>query len=132
LNPDRIELLGVGIDRFFAGDYVSCIHILVVQVEAWLRDLLDSMGGQTTYVKDQIVHVHTLGTVLSNELIKSALGERVWNYVNAIMNDDLAFGLRDKVAHGLCEASELDRNKAALLVHVCLLLTNIAPKASKI
>ena len=45
LNPDRIELLGVGFDRFVARDYVSCIHILAVQVEAWIRDLLDSMGG---------------------------------------------------------------------------------------
>jgi lysyl-tRNA synthetase class 1 len=125
LNPNRIELLGVGFDRFLAEDYVSCIHILVVQVEAWIRDLLYSMGGQTTYVKDQIVHVHTLGTILSSELIKRAFGSRVWRYVNAILNDDLAFGLRDKVAHGLCETSEFNRNKAALLIHVCLLLTNI-------
>jgi len=85
------------------------------------------MGGQTTYVKDQIVHVHTLGTILSNELIKGALGSRVWNYVNAILNDDLAFGLRDSVAHGLTETSEFTRNKAALLIHVCLLLTNVTP-----
>ena len=127
LNPDRIELLGVGLDRFLAGDYISCIHVLVVQVEAWLRDLLDNMGGPTTYVKDQIVHVHTLGTILSSELIKRALGRRVWSYVNAILNDDLAFGLRDKVAHGLCEASELSRNKAALLIHVCLLLSGVVP-----
>ena len=98
-----------------------------MQAEAWFRDLLDNMGGPTTYVKDQIVHVHTLGTILSSELIKRALGSRVWSYVNAILNDDLAFGLRDKVAHGLCEASELSRNKAALLLHVCLLLSDVVP-----
>jgi hypothetical protein len=45
LNSDRIELLGAGAERFLAGDYVSCIHILIIQIEAWLRDILDNMGG---------------------------------------------------------------------------------------
>jgi hypothetical protein len=110
-----------------AGDNVSCIHILVIQLEAWLREILGKLGGQTTYVKDQIVHMHTLETILNNELIKDALGNQIWRYVNAILNDDLAFGLRDKVAHGLCARSELDRSAAAMLVHICLLLTNVAP-----
>jgi len=127
LEPDRIEPLGVGVERFLARDYVSCIHILVIQVEAWLRDLLDSMGGHTTYVRDQIVHVHTIDTILNDELTKAALVTRLWKYLNAIVNDDLAFGLRDKVAHGLCEASEFDKNNAALLLHVCLLLTDVVP-----
>jgi hypothetical protein len=78
-------------------------------------------------VKDQIVHVHTLGTVINSELIKRALGGRVWNYVNAILNDDLAYGLRDRIAHGLCQTSEFNINKAALLIHICLLLTNMTP-----
>jgi hypothetical protein len=130
LNPDRIKILATGVERFLAADYISCLHILIIQIEAWLRDLLESMGGHTTYVKDQIVHVHTLDTVLNDALVKAALGTRLWNYVNAIINDDLAFGLRDKVAHGLCEASEHNQNKATLLVHICLLLTDVHPKSS--
>jgi hypothetical protein len=127
LKSDHIEALQVGVERFLARDYVSCIHVLVIQVEAWLRDLLDSMGGHTTYVKDQVVHVHTIDTIINDELIKRALVTRLWKYLNAIMNDDLAFGLRDKVAHGLCEASEFDKYNAALLLHACLLLTKVVP-----
>jgi hypothetical protein len=89
LNPDRIKILATGVERFFAADYISCLHILIIQIEAWLRDLLESMGGHTTYVKDQIVHVHTLDTVLNDALVKAALETRLWNYVNAIINDDL-------------------------------------------
>jgi hypothetical protein len=126
LESDQLQFIEVGLERFLAGDNISSIHILIIQLEAWLRQILGKLGGQTTYVKDQIVHMHTLETILNNKLITDALGNRVWQYVNAILSDDLAFGLRDKVAHGLCAYSELDRNTAVMLVHICLLLTNVA------
>jgi hypothetical protein len=69
-----------------------------------------------------------LSSVVIVILIKRALGSRVWNYVSVILNADLVFGLRDKVAHGLCQTSELNRNEPALLIYICLLLTNMTPR----
>jgi hypothetical protein len=74
-------------------------------------------------MKDEIIHVHTLDTIINRDSIKKALGNRIWNYVNAIMNDDAAFGLRDKIAHGLIDSQQIDSNKACLLVHASLLIS---------
>jgi len=111
-----------GFDQFLKGDFISAIHVLVPQLEALLRSLADELGEPTTYFKDQTVQVHTLGTLISQVSIRTLMGEQLWHYCNALLVDELSFGLRDRVAHGLASESDFDQTKAAMLVHFLLLI----------
>jgi hypothetical protein len=126
LSTDRCVFLRTAFDRYLAGDYLSCVHLMLPQIEGWLRDGAAMIGLPTTYIDNKIVRVRTLQTVL--ESLKQQFSGHVWEYIYAILVDDWAFGLRDRVAHGLLEAKRIDVTSAALLIHVCLLLSNMTWK----
>ncbi len=50
-DEDKLELISSGIERYFSGDYVSTIHILVPHLEDILRRILGKLGVSTTALK---------------------------------------------------------------------------------
>src|SRR5690606_35634492 len=46
-NEDKKELLQKGIEMYFNEDYIAAIHILIPQIEAAFRRLINLSGGVT-------------------------------------------------------------------------------------
>jgi hypothetical protein len=74
-----------GVERYFSGDYVSAIHVLVPQLEDALRGILRRAGLPTQVQnEDGTTQEMALGQVLAHPLLKRGLGEDIWHYLEGV------------------------------------------------
>lgn len=62
-DPATLDVVEVGVQRYFVGDYVSALHILVPQFEDTLRDILARLGQGNYTLTGQVRH----GTIFSEK-----------------------------------------------------------------
>ncbi len=131
LEDERnITIVSVGIERFFAGDYVSALHILVPQFESCLRRMFAQARYPTTSIRESDTqHEQSLTTFLEREDVKAALEPNFHKYIQFVMVDQTGFNLRNDVAHGLIKPGDCNESNALMVIHLFLILTRfrIAP-----
>ena len=124
ISSDRKNFLERGLERYFAADYASCIHILVPQIEHVLRSVLLRIGLPDTYIDDHgIMRVQPLDRVLRTPAIKDAFGEELSTYFYTFLVDQDAENVRNAVAHGMIAWEACNEVTATILVHLLLALT---------
>lgn len=128
-----------GVERHFAGDYISAIHILTPQFEALIRRafLLAGSGEaiETSYSKAEGIgqQERTFGSFLSKDEVKEALGEKLAMHFRYLFTNDpgeklLGLNLRNDVAHGLISPGALTPSTSCMVLHAVLLLTMLIKK----
>ncbi len=124
-NTDNIELVRRGLERHFIGDYVSSLHILVPQIEALIRRLLNKSGVDVvtfergkTNTQDAI-----LSALIDREETKKLLGKSLQWYVKLVLVEKLGLNLRNEVAHGLISLERCNKRNSLIAIHILILLT---------
>jgi len=121
LEKGREQIVEVALDRFFACDYVSSIHILVFQIEGILREILARAGGCTARLTDQNVYQERmLDDILRDNDLRKVVGDDVCEFLRIILSDPLGTNLRNRIGHGLSFTIEFDKD-ANLILFVILL-----------
>ena len=65
---DRVELFTTGFVRFFGGDFISALHILVPQLENSLRHILKQAGVEPSAIwSDMTQENRTLSVMLDKD-----------------------------------------------------------------
>jgi len=119
------QILKVGFERYFSGDYISCLHILTSQIERTFRHILEKLGIVTTVINQEAIEEKTLGTILREPKLKELLGADITLYATALLVDKRGDNLRNDIAHGLIREEICTRNMATSLLHIFLLLTRL-------
>lgn len=123
-DEDKLEVIRVGIERYFAADYVSAVHILVPQLEDVLRRIIGKLGVSTTSLApDGLTREKPLNQVLNTPELKTLLGGRVWFYFKYVLDHQLGENLRNDVAHGLITKDRCTRQLTETVLHLFLRLT---------
>jgi hypothetical protein len=117
------KLLEVGLERYFFGDYVSCLHVLTPQLESALRQMMGKLGVPTTMIDGDAIEEKPLGNVLRERKMKELLGEDISFYISCVFEDKRGDNLRNDIAHGLISEEACTRNTADIVLHIFLLLT---------
>jgi hypothetical protein len=139
LHEANREIVLHGVERHFAGDYVSAIHILTPQFEALIRRafLLAGSGEaiETIYSKAEGIEQQerTFGSFLSKDEVKEALGDKLAMHFRFLFTNDpgeklLGLNLRNDVAHGLISPGALTPITSCVVLHAVLLLTMLIKK----
>jgi hypothetical protein len=123
MDPRNYSVVEVGFERYFTGDYVSAIHILVPQFESALRRLLSKGGVDITKYDAGDFEERTFGRFLALPDVEKILGEDLNTYIKIIMTDQTAYNLRNNVAHGLLGKAHFTREPADIVFHLFILLT---------
>lgn len=97
----------VALERYFAGDFVSCLHILIPLFEEIIINVCDMLGIDIIALnqpKKWNKEVSTQDRVLGSNIIlspefKKHRGEDIPEQIDFIMFNPLGFRLRHKVAH---------------------------------
>jgi len=122
-DEDKLEMTRVGIERYFADDHVSAIHILVPQLEDVLRRIIDKLGLPTTSrTPEGLTREKPLKEVLDTPELKALLGDRVWFYFKYVLEHQLGENLRNDVAHGLITKDRCTRQLTEMVLHLLLRL----------
>jgi hypothetical protein len=140
-REDFLKILDVAIERFFNGDYVSTLHILVPKFEKVFLDLTQAIGKNTNTIasrmqkgeKDKIwTQDKTLGEdFLKNEDVRKIWGEDFCEQIIFVFFLQLGYKLRHKVAHGYSKFDELNFQNSILVLYFYLVLAARIKKSEK-
>jgi hypothetical protein len=116
VDEDTLATIGVGLDGYFAGDYVSALHVLVPQLEDVLRGFLVPLGVATTSVRDGLTREKPLEEVLRTPKLREVLGEDVTVFLEMLFTDQRGANMRNETAHGLLKARHCTRDRLHLVI----------------
>jgi hypothetical protein len=128
MDESDLELIEAGLERYFAEDHVSAIHILAPRVEKVLKGMFEKAG--LVPLKDP-----ERGTLMEEELgkflrkhpeVKDSLGERTWHYLEYVLINPAGLNLRNDVAHGWISKVRCNRYMSQILIYLFILLTRFA------
>jgi hypothetical protein len=122
ISSDQKEILKCGIDRMFAEDYISTLHIIVPQFEGAFRRFFEYYGFPTTNVAFDITQKEqTFNEFIENDFVRS-LPSKYLYMIRFIMIDKLGLNLRNEIAHGLIELRSINQMHAFMVMHLLIVL----------
>ena len=123
IDAGKLPLLFAGVQAWFCRDYFKTVHVIIPQVEAALRKMVDVVGKPTTKPAGTVPGISVsinMSDILFNPATIAALGpmaERLALYMKAIYADPRGMNLRNEFAHGLLDATEVNEAAAIWLIH---------------
>lgn len=100
-------IFGRGFAHFFNADFLEAAHLLVPQLEASLRHVLENADIDTNRIKSDLTQANaTLSTILDEtgdlrKPLETLLGEDVVFEIDNLFNYPAGPALRHRMAHGL-------------------------------
>ncbi len=125
------ELVRRGLAAFLEEDYVNAIHLLIPQIEAAIRNLVELMGGVTLRKNRQGgLQLRTFDDLLRDELIELCFGADTTFYLRILLTDQRGWNLRNDVCHGICLADTFNYGTADRVFHALLCLARVRQQSS--
>ncbi len=131
-KEDFLKIFDVAIERFFNGDYISTLHILVPKFEKVFLDLTRALENNADTIasrtqkgeKDKIwTQDKILGEdFLKNESVRKIWGEDFCEQIIFVFFSQLGYKLRHKIAHGNSKLDELNFQNSVLVFYFFLVL----------
>ncbi|WP_436950436.1 DUF4209 domain-containing protein [Staphylococcus xylosus] len=124
LDNKNVPFIEHGISRFLEKDYLSALHILVPQFESTVRRMFSKAGYSTTSIrKGNTQQEVTFNEFLFRDDVKSVFGNDVHKLIQIVMVEQSGLNLRNEIAHGLIELSNINYTKCILIIYLFLILT---------
>lgn len=124
-------LIRRGLERYYAGDYTSAVHILTPQLEDVIRHILPALGLATTSTRDGKEREKPLDVILDDSgehaILRQVLGDDLWCALRTVLIDKWGWNLRNQVGHGLVGEDECDCLHATVLVMLYLVIADLGP-----
>lgn len=117
------DFLIKGIQKYFEKDFIIATHLLIPQIEATVRKLVEISGG--TVLKRGRgggFHLITLDDLLRSEQVKQALGEDASLYFRVVLTDQRGWNIRNDVCHGISLQHKCSQVVVERLIHILLVL----------
>lgn len=126
MSEADVNIIKVGIERYFNKDFISAIHILVPKFENCFREFFSWGGYPTTSIKKSATqHEQTFNEFLENDFVKDNIDSDTLFLIKYVMVDNLGYNLRNDIAHGLAEEYKFSRNMANIVLLLYFILTNL-------
>jgi len=107
-DPGRLAMLESGIASYFKDDWLVACHILVPQMENAIRAIVRSSGGQTLKQgRNGGLQLRNIDELLHDPIIENLYGTDKTFWLRILLSDSRGWNLRNKIAHGISELSEL-------------------------
>ena len=101
----REQLWAKGLYYGFEQDFIISIHLLIPQLEHFVRSIMKQHGLKTTTLDSRGIETENgLSTLLDNSEIDKYLGADFTFELRALLAHSIGPNLRNEVAHGLLEA----------------------------
>jgi Domain of unknown function (DUF4209) len=127
--PYQKDFLLKGIQKYIEQDYIIAIHLLIPQIEATVRSLVEMSGGAVLKPgRGGGFHLRTLDEILRSEQVMKSLGEDVALYCRVVLTDQRGWNIRNDVCHGISLPDQFPKGVADRLIHILLLLAQLRTK----
>jgi len=120
---ERIAVWVEGLWQGFELNFLVAIHLLIPQIEHFVRLQLQIRGIKTTTIdKEGIETEQGLSTLLDKEEVHLFLDENLLFEIQVLLSKPLGYNFRNNLAHGLSEVGEMNSYPAAYVWWLCLKL----------
>jgi hypothetical protein len=124
-ETSTLDVVAVGVERYFAADYVSALHVLVPQLEDTFRDILAKLRISRTSARQGITREKPLDVVLSTPELRRGLGEDLATYFEWFLMHQELDNLRHRTAHGLLKLEHCTHELVHRILYCYLQLANL-------
>lgn len=125
----RKEFVIKGIEAYLREDYVVSLHILIPQIEAIIRNLVEKVGIPVLKPsRSGGFFYRTLDELLRDQRIIEVLGEDICLYFRILLTEPRGWNLRNEVSHGISGPERFNQISADRIFHVLLCLALIKEK----
>ena len=129
-DEKREVFLANGFDKLIRGDYISALHILVPHFEACFREMFAAVGVSTIVLSNGIHQEQVFSEFLKRNEVKAAIPSQVLRYIEFVMVNQNGWNMRNDIAHGLVSRDHFSQAKAAVVLHLYLLLFSFQRKVT--
>ena len=103
----REWLVTKGLYAGFENDFISCLHLLIPQIEHLVRFHLKEAGAKTTNLDiNGVEHENGLSTLVDLQEMEDVFGKDLTFELKALLCSSFGPNLRNETAHGLIEQDE--------------------------
>lgn len=128
-DDTKRKIISRGIDAFIANDYITSIHLLVPQVEAAIRTLVELSGGVTLKKnKSGGLQLLTFDDLLRDDAVSKCFNNDTVFYFRGLLTDQRGWNVRNDVCHGVSPITSFDYWVADRVFHVLLCLAQVKEK----
>jgi len=131
-TEESLKFIKDGIERYFNGDFIGSIHILLPQIEATIRLMMQNAHIPTTIqIRDGIME-GDINHYLKDPAVKqNILGENFTFWLRILLTEKIGgLNLRNNLAHGLIEYDSLNCEIASGILFIFLKLGCLRIKKS--
>ncbi len=130
-EESQIPFLEIGLRAFLNQDDVPAIHLLIPQIEAIIRNLVEVSGGPILKTnRNKQLQLRTLDDLLRDNTVEKCFNEDTVFYFRALLTDARGWSLRNDVCHGTVLYSSLNRFTVERVLHILLCLAMVRKKES--
>ncbi|MBY0544679.1 MAG: DUF4209 domain-containing protein [Gammaproteobacteria bacterium] len=123
-HENKREIISFGLSAYLNEDPITAIHILIPQIEACLRIILEANSVPLIQKnKSDGYNFFMLDTLLLNQKTVEILGHDAAFYFRAILSHQRGLNLRNDVCHGIAEPAKFTMQNASLIFHILLILS---------
>lgn len=115
IPSERREIVAYGFHRFFGGDFISALHILIPQLENSLRNVLRQVAVDPSSIKNDMTQENsTISMMLDRDRsrLESILGAAIVLEIDNLFDFRGGPSLRHRLAHGLLSDGALHGHDA--------------------
>lgn len=120
------DIIHAGLRAYLNQDYISAIHILVPQIEAAIRTLVELTGGATLRSTRQGgLQLRTLDNLLRDEKVEECFGIDLSFYFRILLTEQRGWNIRNDVCHAISPSGTFNCSVADRIMHVILCLAQV-------
>lgn len=134
LCESRKEVLRAGIDAYLKNQPLIAIHLLLPQIEAAVRTLVQGVGGVILRLnKFGGQDLRTLDDLLHDPIMPRVFGgDDVPLYLRILLTDRRGINLRNNVCHGISHAEMFVQPVADMVMHAVLVLSLVRKSSNAV
>lgn len=126
-NEDQLKIITVGLKHYLKEDYISALHILIPQFEAFLLSIAQQFKLNIIAhdKKDEDVSTRTITLSekhLDDKEFNKVFGKNFCRQVKFVLFEQMGYKLRHKIAHGEIKIGECNFQNTTLILYLYLYL----------
>lgn len=126
-NEDQLKIITAGLKHYLKEDYVSALHILIPQFEAFLLSIAQKFQlniiAHDKKGEDVSTRTITLSEIhLDDKEFNKVFGKNFCRQVKFVLFEQMGYKLRHKIAHGDIKNGECNFQNANLILYLYLYL----------
>jgi hypothetical protein len=135
-DEDHLKIITIGLKCYLKKDYVSALHILIPQFEAFLLSIAQQFQLDIVAHEKKGEDVSTRTIILSENHLDSdgfqkVFGKNYCRQVKFVLFEQMGYKLRHKLAHGDIKSGECNFQNATLILYLYLYLLGRFKKKEK-